>query len=494
MSGYLQSFCQLFCSIILILSLRFIYKNYLLPYWRIKRLGIPVAPPKPIIGNNFDYGSGNQHLAQLKRQEKYGSICGTLFYHIPTIWVGDPEILKVITVSDFSTFPNRYDLNEPRPPFDKAIIQLKNQDWKRVRNILIPTFSASKLKSLMPILNDAGNDLTVTLSKADQEGRPIDIWRTCGVFTMKVTLATVFGLEMDSKEQEKKMTEAASMFFRDITGVVQFLFIYLMPLVGLIEPLLGGKIIESVRYLLKTVENVIQERRENIKAGIPCRKDILQQMIEAGDDDKLNDAEILAQAITFLVAGYDTTANTLGFTCYLLATHPEIQKKLRDEIDAKCPDLDSIEYDTLHDLPYMDMIISETLRLYPTAFFLNRDIKKDTTINGVHFTKDLMIGIPVYAIHHNPKIWSNPEEFIPERFSPKEKAKHAPCSFLPFGNGPRNCVGMRLALLEAKLALVKIMQKFEMRAVPETEIPLTLRSGNTISPINGVIVGVSRRR
>lgn len=493
MSWFSLTLGQLFYWGFLILTLRLLLKSFIIPYWQVKRLGVSMPLPKPLIGNNFDYGSTNQHLAQIKRRELYGDVCGSLFFHAPTIWIGDPEIIKAITVSDFSNFPNHYDLIKLRAPFDKFIISLKDQDWKRVRNILIPGFTVAKLKPLMPFLNKAGDDLTQRLRIADQQGRPIDIWRTGGVFTMKVIFATTFGLEMDSEEQEQKMTNAASMFFRDVTGVVQFVMIYLLPLFGILEPLSGGKISQSIGYILNTIKDIIQERRRNIEAGVQSRRDILQQMIEAGDVDKLNDDEILAQAITFLVAGYDTTANTLGYTCFLLATHPDIQQKLRDEIDAKCTDSDTVDYDSLFDLPYLDMIISETLRIYPPAFLTNRDVKKDTTIKGIRFTKGLMVNIPIYALHHNPKYWPNPEQFIPERFSPQQKAKHVPCSYLPFGNGPRNCIGMRLALLEAKLAIVKIIQQFEINVVPETEIPLKLKSGSTIAPLNGITVGVTKR-
>ncbi|RDD39444.1 Cytochrome P450 3A13, partial [Trichoplax sp. H2] len=183
----------------------------------------------------------------------------------------------------------------------------------------------------------------------------------------------------------------------------------------------------------------------------------------------------------------------LGFASYLLATNPDAQKKLRDEIDSLCPDANSIDYDTLFSLPYLDMVISETLRMYPPAYFVNREAKEDITINGLLIPKDIMVCFPIYGIHHNPELWPKPNEFIPERFSPEEKAKQIPCSYLPFGGGPRNCVGMRLALLEAKLALVKIIQNFELKTVAETEIPLKLRSGTTLSPLNGVYVGLTRR-
>ncbi|EDV24414.1 uncharacterized protein TRIADDRAFT_56195 [Trichoplax adhaerens] len=470
-----------------------LYRYFIAPYRRLRQLGMKIPRPIPLLGNMFDYGPTNQHDAQVKRQQIYGNLYGTLFFHIPTIWIGDPDILKSITVKEFSNFTNRFALNQPRPPFDKAVIQLKDQDWKRVRTILIPTFSTSKLKAIVPLIESAGDDLIQTLSTAEEKGRVIDIWRTCGVFTMKVILATAFGIDFESKEQEKKLTESAGVLFRNINGVLQFLFVFFTPLFRLLEPLLGGKIISSVKYLVTTTENVLKERRRNLKDGIPCRRDILQQMIEAGDNDKLTDEEIIAQAIIFLVAGYETTANTLGFASYLLATNPDAQKKLRDEIDSLCPDANSIDYDTLFSLPYLDMVISETLRMYPPAFFINREAREDITINGLLIPKDVMVGFPIYAIHYNPKLWPKPNEFIPERFSPEEKAKQIPCSYLPFGGGPRNCIGMRLALLEAKLALVKIIQNFELKTVAETEIPLKLRSGATLSPLNGVFVGLSRR-
>ncbi|EDV24416.1 uncharacterized protein TRIADDRAFT_56197 [Trichoplax adhaerens] len=486
----IQSF--LFASFLGLITIT-LYRNFIVPYRKLSKLGINVSPPMPLLGNMLDYGSTNRHIAQVKRQELYGNVCGTLFFHIPNLWVGDPEMLKIITVKEFSNFANRFSLTKPRPPFDKTVVQLKDQDWKRVRTILIPTFSTSKLKGIMPLITDAGDNLIKTMSKAEEEGRAIDMWRTCGVYTMKVILATVFGIDFESKEQEKKLTESAARLFRNTNGVIQFFSIFLTPLFRMVEPLLGGNLVKSTIYLAKTAENVLRERRRNLKNGIPCRRDILQQMIEAGDGDKLTDEEIIAQAFIFLIAGYDTTANTLGFASYSLATNPDVQKKLRDEIDSLCPDANSIDYDTLFSLPYLDMVISETLRMYPPAYFVNREAKEDITINGLLVPKDIMVSFPIYGIHHNPELWPKPNEFIPERFSPEEKAKQIPCSYLPFGGGPRNCVGMRLALLEAKLALVKIIQNFELKTVAETEIPLKLRSGTTLSPFNGAYVGLTRR-
>ena len=395
-------------------------------------------------------------------------------------------------VKDFSSFMNRFSIAQNRPPLDKFLTDLKDEDWKRVRTIIISAFTASKLKSVTPLIVNVGDDLVQRLLKAEREGKPIDMWRTSGVFTMKVILATVFGVEIESKEQEDKLTSAAASFFR-VNPAQLFLFKFMPWLAILIGYFFNTKLSVAVRYLHEVTKNVIQERRNNLKQGIPCRKDILQIMIEAGDNDKLTDEEIISQSLIFLIAGYETTANAVACVSYLIATNPDVQQKLINEIDANCPDAMSIDYDVVQGLPYLDMVISEALRIYPPGFIINREIHDEAVINGIRVGKDIMVMIPVYGIHHNPKIWPNPEQFIPERFSPEEKAKHAPCSYLAFGNGPRNCVGMRLALLEAKVALVKILQNVELMTVNETQIPLKIWTSTTLSPENGIYLGFRKR-
>ncbi|EDV24873.1 uncharacterized protein TRIADDRAFT_13325, partial [Trichoplax adhaerens] len=466
-----------------------LYNDYVVPYKRLTKCGLKMPIPKPFIGNVLDYGSSEQHISQVKRQEQYGNVYGTFMFNAPTIWVGDPDMLKEIMVKDFTNFTNRYSLSNTIKPFNKSLLQLDNKDWKRVRTTLVPTFSALKLKTILPFIKVASDDLVHKLMKAEAEGKAIDIWQPYGRYTMQVILATAFGIEFESKEQEAKLTKAAGILFRETNSLVQFFVVFASRLFKIFEPVIGGGIMNSTRLLVTTVERVIRERRKNLKEGIPCRKDILQQMIEAN----LNDEEIVAQAIVFLIAGHETTANTLAFASYLLMANPEAQEKLIAEIDDKCPDESSLDYETLSELPYLEMVISETLRIYPAGFFVNRKTKDDMVVNGIDIPKNSMIGLPIYAVHHNPQLWPDPERFIPERFTPEAKAKRHPYSYIPFGGGPRNCIGMRLALLEAKLALVKVLQNVKLVAVKESEIPLRLKSGATLSPANGVYVGIQKR-
>lgn len=179
------------------------------------------------------------------------------------------------------------------------------------------------------------------------------------------------------------------------------------------------------------------------------------------------------QVLIFILAGYETVATALSFTLFLLATHPEICQKVQMEIDEKIGN-DAPTYDNVQGLTYLDMCINESLRLFPPGFLIDRVCTEDTVTQGIHIPKDMVITFPIYAIHHDPDIWPEPEEFQPERFSTEKKDSRHPFAFLPFGNGPRNCIGMRLALLELKVTVAYILKAFTPVACEKTVYPVKI--------------------
>ncbi|OWF51034.1 Cytochrome P450 3A31 [Mizuhopecten yessoensis] len=182
--------------------------------------------------------------------------------------------------------------------------------------------------------------------------------------------------------------------------------------------------------------------------------------------------EITAQATLFFVAGYDTTSNTLCFLVYHLVLCPEICDNLLQEIDDKLNG-QAPNYDNVAKLSYMEMCIHETMRLFPAASRLDRVANNDVTIGNIRIPKGMTINIPVGAIQMDPEYWPEPEKFDPERFTPEAKAYRDPFVFMPFGAGPRNCVGMRLALLELKIAIVRILQNYRPVTSPKTKRHIT---------------------
>lgn len=222
-------------------------------------------------------------------------------------------------------------------------------------------------------------------------------------------------------------------------------------------------------------------------------------MLSAADDSaleeskKLSDAEIIAQCFVFLAAGYETTSTTLSFMSHHLAVDPEIQEKVQQEIDSVWPDENqTLSYDAVHEMPYLDMVAAETLRMYPPGFVTARACTEECTIKGIKVPEGLTVAVPVYSIHRDPRYYPNPDKFDPDRFLPAAKQSRNPYTYLPFGHGPRSCIGMRFAQLEMKLAMARILKKYSFEVAPDTKIPPDVITSATLT-CSGVNVRVKSR-
>uniref|UniRef100_A0A8C7BXB9 unspecific monooxygenase n=1 Tax=Neovison vison TaxID=452646 RepID=A0A8C7BXB9_NEOVI len=229
------------------------------------------------------------------------------------------------------------------------------------------------------------------------------------------------------------------------------------------------------------------------------RVDFLQLMIDSQNSKEtdthkaLSDLELVAQSMTFLFAGYETTSTALSFLAYELATHPDVQQKLQEEIDSTFPKKAPPTYDGLVQMEYLDMVLNETLRLHPIGGRLERVCKKDVEISGVFIPKGTVVMVPVFTLHRDQDLWPVPKEFRPERFSKKNKDSINPYTYLPFGTGPRNCIGMRFATTSMKLALVKVLQNFSFKPCKETQIRLERSTQGAVKLEKPIVLKVEPR-
>ena len=311
--------------------------------------------------------------------------------------------------------------------------------------------------------------------------------------TLEVILSTAFGVDakIQMGENTEMLKEAKKLF--QIPQVVRQ--IGRLPFGTLLFRLLGRITGVGINYMQGVAEEIIKSRRQQ---GLTGRKDLLELMMTANDEttvegvSRLTDDEVVAQSVIFLLAGYETSSNTLSFTLYHLAVNPDVQDKLRSEIN------EAVEtnarkkplYEIAHNIEYLDCVIKEAQRLNPPVAFVNRECHQDFNFNAIHITKGTEVQIPIYALHHDPDAWEDPEKFDPERFRGHAKDTQHAFQFLPFGAGPRNCIGMRFALMEIKLALVKILMKYKFVRSPETQVPLIIHPGGTLTPRDGVMVRV----
>ena len=212
-------------------------------------------------------------------------------------------------------------------------------------------------------------------------------------------------------------------------------------------------------------------------------------------EKQLTEEEMMAQGWIFFVAGFETTAGTLSFCSYELALNPEIQERLYEEVMSAIDIKGDISYEDLSKLPFLDAVLSETMRLYPPVLRLERKCLTDYKLGdtGIQLRKGDNIEVPVYAIHHSEEYYPDPFQFNPDRFMPENRHQIKPYTYLPFGAGPRNCIGMRFALMEAKLGLAQIIRRYRFFRSEQTAVPLKFKRVARLIAVESIVVGIEKR-
>ncbi|NWU78940.1 CP3AL protein, partial [Onychorhynchus coronatus] len=469
------------------------------PFGLFKKLGIPGPRPLPFFGTCLEYRKGFLDFDS-DCFKKYGKVWGIYDGRQPVLAVTDPQIIKSVLVKDcYSTFTNRRRA-DLAGVLTNAISLAEDEQWKRLRTVLSPTFTSGKLKEMFPIIKHYGEVLVKNVEKQLEKDNSLSVKDIFGSYSMDVVTSTSFGVNIDSMNNPKdpfvrEMKKLVKFDFFDPVFILSFVFPFVTPLLAKMN--LSFFPTDAVDFFMRSIAKIKKEREKEAHKG---RVDFLQLMIEsqnsASHENKeanhshkaLTDAEVLAQAFIFIFAGYEPTSNTLSYLAYELAMHPDVQQKVLEEIDTVLPDKAPLTYDAIMKLEYLDMTVSETLRIYPLGGRIERTCKKDVEINGVTIPKGTVVTIPPYVLHLNPEYWSNPEEFRPERFSKENKESMDPYTYLPFGAGPRNCIGMRFALLTLKVAITSLLQHFTFQTCKETQIPIKLSSKGLLIPEKPIIL------
>jgi cytochrome P450 len=242
------------------------------------------------------------------------------------------------------------------------------------------------------------------------------------------------------------------------------------------------------RDLDEFVYGIIHQRR----ASNEDKGDLLSMLLMAEDDDgnHMTDVQVRDEVLTLFLAGHETTANAMNWTFMLLAQHPEIEARLHEELDmvlqGRSPTLADLKQ-----LPYTEMVIKESMRLYPPAWSFSREATADLVIDGYQIPKKSGIIIHAYGTHHNPAYWDQPEVFNPERFSKENEVKIQKYSYIPFGGGPRVCIGFSFAMMEAQLLLATIAQRYRLNLEPGQIIEKAAMI--TLFPKNGLTMTIKKR-
>ncbi|CAF3769219.1 unnamed protein product [Adineta steineri] len=470
-------------TLLLLLILIFAYYVYNLRTNNIfRRMGMPGPAPIPLLGEMFNVVRRGMYKNDIALIKKYGRIVGIYEGTVPIILVTDPDILRNVLIKDSHVFINRRTPEGGVGPFEHGLTTLKDEQWKNARSIVSPTFSTAKLKAMHSLMNDVSDMFNERLLEYANKQEIFDMKTINGQYTLDNIASCLFGIETNSLKNENIiLINHLRKFFTFTLTRIFLLIIFLTPRLGAYLGKKGYSFLpmDSMEYTTTIVNQVLTRRRQRLER----RNDFIQIMIDHEEEIKdqegqqskllkktLSDKEILSQALVFLIAGYETTSVLMSFFFYVMATEPVIQEKIYQEIRQEIGD-DEVTYEKLNQLQYLDMVINETLRMYPPFIRFDRVASKDYQLGNYLIPKGTIINVPVYPIHHDSETWPEPEKFIPES----------------------NCIGMRFALVEAKLGIVRALRLVEFERCEKTEVPIQLGNVTILNSKNGIFLRVVRR-
>ena len=439
---------------------------------------------------------------------------GIIVFFQNLLIVKDPKLIKQILIKEFDTFPYHYPFvsADSDPIWGKNLLLLQGERWKEMRATLSPAFTSSKMRGMFKLFQECTDQLIAYLQTKGTLKIEIELKDAITRFTNDVIASAAFGVSCNSFKNPENEFYLMGKEITNLTGFCKFMNFVIMSLAPKLARLLGltftgARVISFFRNLVKTT---IAARE---KLGI-FRPDMLHLLMEArkgqlkhdnesstidsgfavieesdiGKDAKnrkmeLTDDDITSQVATFFFAGFESVSNIICFTFHELAINPDIQQRLRNEIDNTLLESDgTITYEGVLKMKYLDMVLSETLRKWPSIGMTDRVCTKPFTIEParpgekpLHLNKGDVVGIPIYSIHHDPQYYPNPDRYDPERFNDENKSMIEPGAFIPFGLGPRSCIGTRFGLLESKLLIVNLLAKYNVVVITKTQIPIKLK-------------------
>ena len=460
----------------------YVWYRHKFNYW--KSRGIDGPPPSFPFGNGADITSKTFTIF-IEWQKKYGLIYGSYIFYGPCLVISDAEVLKGIIVnSNFLDRPSA----EANLVFQESLINKNGTEWKHDRSIMSPSFTSGKMKLMYPLMHNCLNHLNFQLEKFCVTGDEFNPKDTFTKLTTMVIARCAFATEVNvftENDQHPLVKHLMKIVTPDFLRFLLFIF----------TPAFLRKRLQmhashpvSFNYIVSLLKSIIKTRKENkIKTEY---NDLLQLLLDTqSDPNGLSDDKIVANCFLFFLAGLETTAQTLTFASYCLALNPEVQEQLYQEVASVGP----LDYETLFQLKYLDAVINETLRMFTPAPQVIRVCNAETTLStGLIVEAKTVIIIPIEAIHKNEMYHPEPEKFDPSRFLPENKESIAPCTFIPFIAGPRNCIGMRFALLQIKLTLAEVILKYKFVKGPNT--PEKLESKLFKVRTDGILVKIEKRQ
>ncbi|KAJ8704725.1 hypothetical protein PYW07_011913 [Mythimna separata] len=475
--------------VILLISL-YLYGTRNFKYW--EERGVKSDKPLPLFGNNLKGYMFKASMTQLADELywKYPNEQVVGFYRSsrPELLIRDPEIVKKILTTDFAHFFER-GFTPHKTVFEPLMQNLffaEGDVWKLLRQRMTPAFTTGKLKAMFPLIVERAERMKTRALTVAAEGKSIDARELMARYTTDFIGACGFGLDTNTLNDENSAFRQLGINIfkirpREICiAIAKEIFPELCQNLK-IWTRVEKEINELVREILVKRNYKPSGRGDFIDLMLECKEKgvIVGESIEKKNPDgtpetvtlEFNEGLIGAQVFVFFAAGFETSSSATSFTLHELAYNQDVQKKVQEEVDRVLAKHDGkLSYDSIKEMTYLEMVFKEGLRKFPSLGFLLRQCTRPFTFPELNISIDenIRVMIPLQSLHNDPKYFPNPEEFRPDRFDPEAYDNSNKYFYLPFGAGPRACIGERLGIMQSLAGLAAILSIFTVEPAAES--------------------------
>ncbi|XP_074122119.1 cytochrome P450 4B1-like isoform X1 [Sminthopsis crassicaudata] len=362
------------------------------------------------------------------------------------------------------------------PWIGKGLLVLDGPKWFQHRKLLTPAFHSEVLKPYVDLFAESTKAMLNKWDKKIQTDKCVNIFPDVGHMTLDSLTKCIFG------RRNKTQTQSDTGYFQAIGELTLLMqqrmanFHYHNDLFYYWLTFHGRKFLQACKVahdytdkVIRTRKAALKEEEEQEKIQRKKRLDFLDILLGVGDENKtkLSDADLRAEADTFMFEGHDTTSSAISWFLYCISLHPEHQQQCREEVQDILGNRDTVQWEDLGKMTYLTMCIKESFRLYPPVPQIYRQLNKPVTfMDGKSLPEGSLVSLHIYALHRNPAVWDKPEVFDPQRFSPENSSTRHPYAFMPFSAGPRNCIGQQFAMMEVKAVTALCLLHFEFSPEP----------------------------
>ncbi|KAJ6633992.1 Cytochrome P450 4C1 [Pseudolycoriella hygida] len=516
--------------IVVIVALLVVIYSVIVPFtkWYRKRAAIVAAIDKlpgrkayPLIGTTYEF-FGVDRKDLFKVFEKVV----TIDPYIARFWIGpSPEVTIMKAEYAETVINSRKNLDKPfsynyvKLWLGEGLLTSTGGKWQKHRKIITPTFHFSILESFCGIFSEKSKVLVERLSHHADTDTPINIHTFVTLAALDIISESAMGIQIDCQTQHQNEYVDAVYEISELI-MHRILRPYLAPDIIYRHTASGKKFKKCLEILHNFTKDVITNRKaareENKRRAVAPKKRqaFLDLLLDANEQQNLlTDDDIREEVDTFMfegkenctikcndnlfslfLKGHDTTAAGISWTLYVLGLYPDIQQKVFEELKHIFNGSNrSATLEDLNEMKYLERVIKETLRLYPSVPFVGRILSEDVQLDQYTIPKGTMVTVAIYFLHRDSRFFPEPERFDPDRFLPENTVSRHPYAYLPFSAGPRNCVGQKFAMFEEKSVLSSIIRNYKIISV-ETIDEIDLMAELILRTHNGINVKLERRR